>query len=64
MLVRTKSAIPNPQSKLSMLNFTELCILRVHLEKRVLHLRAVDAGTAAPETHKNTPIGQKFCNTT
>jgi hypothetical protein len=40
------------------------CILRVHLEKRVLHLRAVDAGAATPENTKKTPTCQKFCNTT
>jgi hypothetical protein len=36
------------------------CILRVHLEKRVLHSLPVDAGAATPETNKNTPISQKY----
>jgi hypothetical protein len=32
---------------------------QVHCQKWVLHSLPVDAGTATPETHKNTPTGQK-----
>jgi hypothetical protein len=35
------------------------CILRVHCHKWVLHSLPVDAGMATPETHQNTPTGQK-----
>ncbi len=35
------------------------CILRLHCHKWVLHSLPVDAGMATPETHQNTPTGQK-----
>ena len=36
----------------SMLNYTELCVLRMHCVKWVLHLRSVDAGAARQKKHK------------